>query len=161
MLLALLELLKLLKLLIIGILVLIELHEVAHDVYWNWKYNGAIVLRRDAVQCLQITKLKQKWLNINNFCVTFTCSAAGLSVITSAACLRDLLALCSPSAAITFALASLAASASAAIALISCAGTRTSFTSTRSTLTPHGSVATSKVSYYKKFMTHRNIIMYA
>ena len=35
-------------------------------------------------------------------------------MITSAACLRELLALCSPSAAMTLALASLAASASAA-----------------------------------------------
>ena len=65
-------------------------------------------------------------------------------MITSAAILNDLLALCSPSAAITlfhkikiqilffvnvtFALASLAASASAAIARISCSGTLTSFT---------------------------------
>ena len=31
-----------------------------------------------------------------------TCKAAGLSAITSAACLRALLALCSPSAAITW-----------------------------------------------------------
>ena len=76
-----------------------------------------------------------------------TCRAAGLSTITSAALLRALLALCSPSAAITLALASRAASASAAMALISWAGTLTSFTSTRSTLTPQGSVASSRVSF--------------
>ena len=34
--------------------------------------------------------------------VLVTCKAAGLSAITSAACLRALLALCSPSAAITW-----------------------------------------------------------
>ena len=51
-------------------------------------------------------------------CRYLNCRAAGLSTMTSAACLRALLALCSPSAAITLALASLAASASAAMALI-------------------------------------------
>ena len=76
-----------------------------------------------------------------------TCSAAGQSVITSAACLRALLALCSPSAAITLALASRAASASAAMALWSCSGTLTSFTSTLSTLTPQGSVASSNADW--------------
>ena len=60
-----------------------------------------------------------------------------------------LLALCSPSAAITLALASLAASASAAMALCNCSGTLTSFTSTRSTLTPQGSVASSKADFHK------------
>ena len=44
---------------------------------------------------------------------------------------------------VTLALASLAASASAAMALCSCTGSLTSFTSTRSTLTPQGSVASS------------------
>ena len=67
--------------------------------------------------------------------------------MTSAACFRARLALCSPSAAITLARASLAASASAAIALINCSGTLTSFSSTLSTVTPQGSVATSKVSF--------------
>ena len=61
-------------------------------------------------------------------------------MMTSAAILSALLALCSPSAAITLALAFLAASASAAMALISCSGTRTSFTSTLSTCTPHAAV---------------------
>ena len=55
--------------------------------------------------------------------VLLTWSAAGLSMMTSAACLSDLEALCSPSAAITLALAFLAASASAAMALCSCSGT--------------------------------------
>ena len=146
----LLEVQKLLEFLIIWILVLRELHEIRHEVYWNWKYNGAVVLCRNAIKCLQITKLKQEGLNVINFHINFTWSAAGLSAITSAACLRDLLDLCSPSAAITFALASLAALASAAIALISWAGTRTSFTYTRSTLTPHGSVSTYKVSLLQK-----------
>ena len=51
-LLTLLKLLKLLELLMIGILVLRELHEIGHDVYWNWKYNGAVVLCRDAIKRL-------------------------------------------------------------------------------------------------------------
>ena len=114
--------------------------------------------------------------------------AAGLSTITSAASLSALLALCSPSAAITLARASLeqgmrtgccggemlirwgdlcvcavrfteyrmdyntrahptvlAASASAAMALWRDSGTLTSFTSTLSTVTPQGSVASSRV----------------
>jgi hypothetical protein len=45
-----------------------------------------------------------------------TCRAAGLSEMISAALASDLAAWCSPSAAITLALASLAASASAAMA---------------------------------------------
>ena len=79
------------------------------------------------------------------FSVVYTWRAAGQSMMTSAACLSARLALCSPSAAMTLALASLAASASAAMARWSCSGTRTSFTSTRSTCTPHGSVASSSV----------------
>lgn len=46
---------------------------------------------------------------------------------------------------LTFALASRAASASAAIALCSCCGSLTSLISTRSTLIPHESVASSRV----------------
>ena len=94
--------------------------------------------------------------------------------MTSAASRRAFEAFCSPSAAITLARASRAASASAAIARCSCTGSRTSllqvgvhiearsanplegnlgiikiwtFThiSTLSTLTPHGSVASSRV----------------
>ena len=56
-----------------------------------------------------------------------TCSAAGLDVMISAALASDLEAWCSPSAAITLARASLAASASAAMARCSCCGSRTSF----------------------------------
>ena len=55
-----------------------------------------------------------------------TCNAAGVSEIISAARASALDALCSPSAAITFALASRAASASAAIARCNCCGRRTS-----------------------------------
>ena len=76
--------------------------------------------------------------------IILACRAAGLSMMTSAACLRALLALCSPSAAITLARASRAASASAAMALINCSGTLTSFTSTLSTFTPQGSVPSSR-----------------
>ena len=56
-----------------------------------------------------------------------TWSAAGLSAITSDASFRARDAFISPSAAITFARASRAASASAAIARWSCKGRRTSF----------------------------------
>ena len=111
-----------------------------------------------------------------------TCSAAGLSLITSAACLAgsegsgqdseelpegsaglvlpfcsnhlveggavtSLLANYQLSSSPTLALASLAASASAAMARCSCSGTRTSFTSTLSTFTPQGSVASSKADW--------------
>ena len=80
---------------------------------------------------------------------SLTWRAAGLSMMTSAACLSDLLALCSPSAAITLARAFRAASASAAMALWSCSGTLTSFTSTLSTLTPQGSVPSSNTVWCK------------
>lgn len=52
--------------------------------------------------------------------------------------------------AITLALASRAASASAAIALCSCMGNFTSLISTRSTLMPQLSVASSSVAYVKQ-----------
>uniref|UniRef100_A0A673HEW9 Uncharacterized protein n=1 Tax=Sinocyclocheilus rhinocerous TaxID=307959 RepID=A0A673HEW9_9TELE len=69
--------------------------------------------------------------------------------ITIDASFRALDAFISPSAAmtliLTFALASRAASASAAIALCSCCGSLTSLISTRSTLIPHESVASSRV----------------
>ncbi|GMR32165.1 hypothetical protein PMAYCL1PPCAC_02360, partial [Pristionchus mayeri] len=71
-------------------------------------------------------------------------SAAGDWAITSAASCSDRDASFSPSAAITFARASLVASASAAIALCSCTGSRTSLLSTRSTLIPQLSVASSR-----------------
>ena len=69
--------------------------------------------------------------------------AAGDIAMMSAASLRALLLFCSPSAAITLALASLVASASAAMALCSCWGSLTSLISTRSTWTPQGLVASS------------------
>lgn len=96
------------------------------------------------------------------------CKAAGLLQIVSDACFNASDDFISPSAAITFALASRDASASAAIALCNAVGSETSFLhrtitvllgewakkgilfqnlvyiSTRSTLTPHGSVASSK-----------------
>ena len=54
-----------------------------------------------------ITKTLIMIITITNTIITImillvTCKAAGLSAITSAACLRALLALCSPSAAITW-----------------------------------------------------------
>ena len=33
-------------------------HEAVDDVYGNWKYDGRIVLCRDAVQCLEVAQLK-------------------------------------------------------------------------------------------------------
>ena len=92
---------------------------------------------------LQVAELREQI--VFTFTETFrlTCRAPGLSVMMSAACLRALLALCSPSAAITLALASLAASASAAMALWSCKGSLTSLISTLSTFTPQGSVVSS------------------
>ena len=58
--------------------------------------------------------------------------AIGDSLITSAASFRAFDAFCSPSAAITFALASLAASASVAIARCNCTGNLTSLLNYRS-----------------------------
>ena len=85
--------------------------------------------------------------NINLKRMDLTWRASGDWPMFWAAIMRDLLALCSPSAAITLARASRAASASAAMALMSCSGTRTSFTSTLSTLTPHSWVPTASSSY--------------
>uniref|UniRef100_A0A8C9GDZ1 Uncharacterized protein n=1 Tax=Pavo cristatus TaxID=9049 RepID=A0A8C9GDZ1_PAVCR len=71
--------------------------------------------------------------------------------ITIDASFRALEAFISPSAAITWrTLASRAASASAAIALCSCTGNFTSLISTRSTLMPQLSVASSSVAYVKQ-----------
>ena len=61
-----------------------------------------------------------------NVCRYLSCSATGDSAITLAASFRALEALCSPSAAMTLALASRPASASAAMARCSCTGRRTS-----------------------------------
>ena len=68
-----------------------------------------------------------------NVCKYLNWRAAGDSEMISEASFKALEAFCSPSAAITLALASLEASASAAIALCNCCGNRTSLTSTRST----------------------------
>ena len=62
-----------------------------------------------------------------------SCKAAGESERISDASFKEREAFCSPSAAMTLALASLAASASAAMALCSCWGSLTSLISTRST----------------------------
>uniref|UniRef100_A0A3Q1HV95 Uncharacterized protein n=1 Tax=Acanthochromis polyacanthus TaxID=80966 RepID=A0A3Q1HV95_9TELE len=68
--------------------------------------------------------------------------AEGASAITTEASLRALEAFISPSAIfLTLALASRLASASAAMARCICCGSFTSLISTRSTLMPHGSVA--------------------
>ena len=39
---------------------LLVVHEVGHDVYRDWEYDGAIVLGRDTVQSLEISQLKQR-----------------------------------------------------------------------------------------------------
>ena len=77
-------------------------------------------------------------------CKYLNCKAVEDWLITSAAALSATDAFCSPSAATTLALASRDASASVAIARCICTGNLTSLTSTRSTLTPHGSVPSSK-----------------
>uniref|UniRef100_A0A1I8IP76 Protein kinase domain-containing protein n=1 Tax=Macrostomum lignano TaxID=282301 RepID=A0A1I8IP76_9PLAT len=85
-----------------------------------------------------------------------SCRANGDSWMTTAASRSARLAFCSPSAMITFARASLAASASAAIARCSCTGRRTSLISTRSTLTPQGSVARSRHSCIMQLISSRS-----
>ena len=124
----------------------LELHKVGENVDGDREDDGAVVLGCDTVQSLQISELGIASYQVDwSHWLGLTWRAAGLSMITSAACLSDRLALCSPSAAITLARAFLAASASAAMALWSCSGTLTSFTSTLSTVTPHDSVATFKL----------------
>ena len=110
--------------------------ELGQKVDGDGEHDGAVALRRDAVEGLQVAQLQHATLigeNRTAFDCGATWRAAGQSLIISAACLSALLAWCSPSAAITLALASRAASASAAMARWSCSGTRTSFTSTLST----------------------------
>lgn len=110
-------------------------HEVTKDVDWNWEDNCAIFLSRNVVQSLQVSELfneryifiiknvshQEKWRIWN------TWRAAGLEEMIAAAWASALDDLCSPSAAITLARASRAASASAAMARCSCCGRRTSF----------------------------------
>jgi len=76
---------------------------------------------------------------------------------TFAAVLSARLLFSSPSAAITLARASRVASASAAMALMSCSGSRMSFTSTRSTFTPQGLVPSSRTEMINlQFFTRYN-----
>ena len=70
---------------------------------------------------------------LDSVCKYLSCRALGESEMTSEASLRAFEAFISPSAAMTFALASRAASASAAIARCKLVGSLTSFTSTLST----------------------------
>lgn len=80
-----------------------------------------------------------------NVCKYLNCIAIGDSLIISPASFKLRLAFISPSAAMILARASRDASASAAIAFCNAMGKRTSLTSTRSTLTPQGSVASSRL----------------
>ena len=91
----------------------INTYERFQSLTWTEKF---VYLTRVTIQTL-------KDFGIHSY---ITCNAAGVSEIISAACASALDALCSPSAAITFALASRAASASAAIARCNCCGRRTS-----------------------------------
>merc|ERR1719317_1811622 len=77
-------------------------------------------------------------------CKYLSCNAAGEVAMISAASFKALLDFCSPSAAITLALASRVASASAAMERCICWGRRTSLISILSTCTPQGSVAASR-----------------
>ena len=40
-------------------------HQVGHDVYWDREDDGAVVLCRDAVQCLEVAKLGEGTLVID------------------------------------------------------------------------------------------------
>ena len=99
---------------------------MANEVHREGKYYCRILLCR-----YWIESLEGGWSDsvVGSVCTCkyLSCRAAGDSEMVSAASLRACEAFFSPSAAITFALASLAASASAAIALCSCSGSRASF----------------------------------
>ena len=66
--------------------------------------HGAVVLCCNVVQSLKIPQLSgiNQSSNISNYWWCFTCRAAGHLTMFWAACIRALLLLCSPSAAITF-----------------------------------------------------------
>ena len=113
--------------------------KVWYDIQRYGENDGRILLRRDRVQCLQVAQLKRneikreaghrklgQVLSSGSDYIRRTWSAEGLSEMTSAASRRALEAFCSPSAAMTLARASRAASASAAIARCNCTGRRTS-----------------------------------
>ena len=78
---------------------------------------NTIVLLFSAEMLFRVWRYLQRWLHnvavqcsstfMDRIAADLSCRAAGLSTMTSAASLRALLALCSPSAAITLALASL------------------------------------------------------
>ena len=122
--------------------------ELGQKVDGDGEHDGAVALRRDVVEGLQVAQLRHETIvreNRSASDIGATWRAAGQSLMISAACLSALLAWCSPSAAITLALASRAASASAAMARWRDSGTLTSFTSTLSTYTPQGSVASSRL----------------
>lgn len=92
-----------------------------------------------------------------NVCKYRNCRAEDDSAITSEASLRALDAFCSPSAAMTFARASRAASASAAMARCSWTGRRASLISTLSTLIPHAVVASSRTLCMEVEMLSRSL----
>ena len=60
-----LKLLKLLELLCTALMFLIELHEVGHDVHRHREHHSAVVLRGNAVQCLQIPQLRKNSIKLN------------------------------------------------------------------------------------------------
>ena len=76
-------------------------HQLVHHVYGHGEDDGAVVLGGDAVQGLQVPQLDTGGSAEELEQRGVTCRAAGESAITSAACRSALLALCSPSAAIT------------------------------------------------------------
>ena len=123
------------------------------DVHRDGEHDGAVVLGRDVVQSLKVSELKTSVTKTPHLGLSLTCKAPALEEMILAAFFRARLDFSSPSAAMILALASRAASASAAMALINCSGTLTSFSSTLSTVTPQGSVATSRVSYKVKLPT--------
>ena len=51
-------LVQFLKLKHLKLLLVLDLHKIGENVDWYGEYNGAVVLRRDAVKCLQISQLK-------------------------------------------------------------------------------------------------------
>ena len=93
--------------------------------------DGGVFLSGNRVQCMQVTKLQRRRRLGDHFRCFFAVGAnqSLKDIPCTTECSRTYsarLALCSPSAAITLARASRAASASAAIARCSCTGKRTS-----------------------------------